>query len=130
MILATRVESASTLGALTPALHVLINRQHMFTIPTQHSSFISAVARPCPGCVIFARIMATNAGVDFVATKMLDGDDVEGRVPVRTLRALCYRQTVDHRCMRAGCVDVGHVVRSDATNVGRWMHDDVEMGLP
>lgn len=100
----------------------------MFALPTQHSSFIPTIARPCSRLVILARIVTTNARVEFAATKMLDGNDVERRVPVSALRAIRYGEAVDYSCMNAGWLDVGHVVRSDVRDVGRWMHDDVEMG--
>jgi hypothetical protein len=39
--------------------------------------------------MIFERIVATYARVVFLAAEVLDGDDVERGVPVRTLRCWC-----------------------------------------
>lgn len=128
VILAARIECAPTLDTFAPTFHVLVNCQDMFALPTQDCFCIPAVARPCPRFVIFASIMAANASVEFVTTEMLDGNNVERGMPVQALRAISDGHAVDYKCRRAGWLHVGHVVRSDVRDVGRRMHDDVEMG--
>ena len=47
---------------------------------------------------------------------------------MRALGAISDGHAVDYRCMTVGWLDVGHAVRIDVRDVGRRMHDDVEMG--
>lgn len=79
------VESTSTLRALAPTIHVLLDTQNMFAPPTEYGFLISFVKRPDSRLVVFKLIVAADACVELVATEVLDGDDVEGRVPVGAL---------------------------------------------
>jgi hypothetical protein len=111
MVLTSWIERASTCCAFAPALHVLFHRQNMFTVPTQYCSFVSAIPRPHIRFVRLACVVAADASVEFVAAKMFDGNDVERRMPMHTLRKRRDRDTVD--CgddWRRGGLDVGHVV--------------------
>jgi hypothetical protein len=95
MVLATGIECASTGYAFAPALHVFVHCQHVFTIPAQYGSFVSAMSWPHGRFVCLACVMATDAGVEFVAAEMLDGDDVEGRVPMNALGQRRDRYAMD-----------------------------------
>jgi hypothetical protein len=111
MVLTSWIERASTCCAFAPALHVLFHRQNMFTVPTQYRSFVSAIPRPHIKFVRLACVVAADASVEFVAAEMFDGNDVERRMPMHTLRKRRDRDTVD--CgddWRRGGLDVGHVV--------------------
>jgi hypothetical protein len=92
VVLAARIESASTGRAFASATHVLLHSQHMFTISAQYRSFVSAIARPHVRFVRLACVVAADACVEFVAAEMFDGNDVEGRVPMGTL---CARRDGD-----------------------------------
>jgi hypothetical protein len=85
MVLAAGIECASTYYASAPALHVFVHRQYMVAIPAQHRFFVSAIPWPHSRFVCFACVMATDAGVEFVAAEMFDGDDIEWRVPMSAL---------------------------------------------
>lgn len=111
MVLTSWIECASTCCAFAPTLHVPLHRQNMFTVPTQYRSFVSATPRPHIRFVRLACVVAADACVEFVAAEMFDGNDVEGRVPMRTLCKRRDRDAVD--CgdeWRGGGLDVGHVV--------------------
>jgi hypothetical protein len=85
MVLAAWVKCASTCCALAPTLHVFLYCQKIFTAPTKDCSFISVIPWPHIRFVRLACVMAADTSVKFVAAEMIDGDDVEGRVPMRTL---------------------------------------------
>jgi hypothetical protein len=78
MILTSRIEWTFTLGALASTLHVLFYRQHVLAIPAQYRFFVSSRARPNVRFVRLTCVVAADAGVEFVAAKVLDGNDVEG----------------------------------------------------
>ena len=81
-----RIEPASTSRALTSTSQILVDRQHIFACSTQYSLFIPPVLRPYPRLVRFACVVATDACIELIATEVLDGDDVERRVPMGALR--------------------------------------------
>ena len=89
MTLTPWIEPTTTRRAPTPALHILINTQHMLTLPTQHRRLIPSCTRPDTGFVVFACVVTSNARVKLVTAKVLDGDDVECRVPMCALGEWC-----------------------------------------
>jgi hypothetical protein len=78
MIPTSRVETTRTFCAFAATLHVLLNAQHMLALATEYGFFVPLAARPDSGFVILTCIVAANAGVELVAARMLDGDDIEG----------------------------------------------------
>ena len=58
----------------------------------------------------FACVVATDACIELAAAEMLDGDDIERRVPVRALRQRCEGNAVDCWGWRKGSSGFGHVV--------------------
>ena len=85
MVFASRVECPATLCAATPTRKILIDSQHMPAGAAQYGSLAALRTRPYGRGVSLASVVAADAGVEAVAAGMLDGDDVEGRVPVGTL---------------------------------------------
>ncbi len=85
MVFATRIECASALRALASAFHIFSDGQDMLALPTKHRTNISLIVRPDIRIVSFAGIVTTDARVELLAAEMLDGDDVEPRVPVGAL---------------------------------------------
>jgi hypothetical protein len=77
MILAPWIERAATCTALTPTLHVLVHCQDMLASTTEYYMLVSLITRPYTRFVVFAFVMAADARVEFVAAKVLDGDDVQ-----------------------------------------------------
>jgi hypothetical protein len=77
VILAAWIEAPPTFRALAPILHVLINRQHMFALSTQHRLLVALSFGPNARFVHLACVVTTNARVKLLAAKVLDGDDVE-----------------------------------------------------
>jgi hypothetical protein len=57
----------------------------MLALPTKHRTNISLIVWPDTRIVSFAGIVTTDARVELLAAEMLDGDDVEPRVPVGAL---------------------------------------------
>jgi hypothetical protein len=57
--------------------------------------------------------MAANAGVELLAAKVLNSDDVESGVPVGTLCEWCDGEAVDCRCIGGGCFGGRHVWEFD-----------------
>jgi len=84
--LTPRIESTSTSCALTSTAQILLNCQNILACSTQHSLFIPPVLRPYPRIMRFACVVTANACIELVATEVLDGDDVERRVPMGALR--------------------------------------------
>jgi hypothetical protein len=85
MVFTSRIECATTLCAATPARQILIDTQHVLTSAAQYGSLAALRNRPYSRRVGLASVVAADAGVEAVAAGMLDGDDVEGRVPMRAL---------------------------------------------
>lgn len=78
MPLAPWVETTPTTCAFTTTIHVLSNTQNMSALPTKYSSHVSLAQGPCSRRMIFKLIVAADTGVELVAAKVLDGDDIEG----------------------------------------------------
>lgn len=76
MVLASRIEAFSTLRTTASAVHILIDAQDVLTHPAKHCSFISLVSWPYTGLVGLLCIVTADAGVELLAAKVLDGDDV------------------------------------------------------
>lgn len=95
MILASRIERFATLSTFAPTAHVLLDSQDMLTRPTKHYSFVSLTHRPHIGLVGFTGIMATDAGVELLAAEVLNGDDVQWRVPMSALGQRGDAETVN-----------------------------------
>lgn len=60
----------------------------MFTHSTKYCLLVPLISWPHTGLVGLLCIMTADAGVEFLAAKVLDGDDVQGRVPVGALGQL------------------------------------------
>jgi hypothetical protein len=110
MLLTSRIER--TPAPLLPrtstsAFQVLLYRQLPFAFPTQHCHFIPFTLWPNARLVIFERIVAAYARVEFLAAEVFDGDDVEGGFPVRTLRCWCNFDAIDRWYITAS-QGVGH----------------------
>jgi hypothetical protein len=95
MHLAPRIEPAFASGAPAPTRHVLVYCQHMLAMPAQHCFLASPLARPNARFVRLTRVVAADARVELVAAEVLDGDDVEGRMPVGALRQWRHIEAVD-----------------------------------
>jgi hypothetical protein len=78
MILAPWIERASTCGTFTSTLQVFVHCQYMLARTTKHRVLASSVTRPDVRLVRLAFVVAANARVEFVAAKVLDGNDIEG----------------------------------------------------
>jgi len=89
MILAAWVKPTAALRALASTLHILIDGQHMLALATQHRHLLPQGAWPDAGVVWFGCVVASNARVELVAAKVLDGNDVERRMPVCALCEWC-----------------------------------------
>jgi hypothetical protein len=76
MVLAPGIEALSTLCTPASAVHVLVDAQNMFTCSTKHCPSVPLISWPYAGLVGLLCIMAADAGVEFLAAKVLDGDDV------------------------------------------------------
>lgn len=76
MVLAARIEPLSALRTTAPTAHVLVDSQDVFACSTNHGTLVSLVSRPHARLVRFTGIVAADAGVEFLAAEMLDGDDV------------------------------------------------------
>jgi hypothetical protein len=100
MPLTPRIETIPTLRTFTPARYILLNAQHMFANSTQHCLLGSLLTRPYTRLVSLACIVAADACVELITAVVLDGDDIEGRVPVSTLGCGGYVEAVD--CGRGG----------------------------
>jgi hypothetical protein len=85
MVLAAWVESASTFGASAAAVEVLVHGQNMFALSTEHRILIPSCLGPDFSCMRLECIVTADARVELVAAEMLDGDDVEQRVPMCAL---------------------------------------------
>jgi hypothetical protein len=105
MTLTPRIEALPTLGTTAPTTHVILDTEDMLASATQHCVFTSSTFRPDPRPVSLTRIVAADAGVVLPAAVMLDGDDIERRVPMGTLGQWCNRDTVNS--WRGGGIGVG-----------------------
>lgn len=77
MSLARRVKPSTALCALTSALHVLVYTEYMMAAATKYGLLCSLGPRPSFGIVRFQSIMTAYARIEFPATCVLDGNDVE-----------------------------------------------------
>lgn len=85
MPLTPRIKPTPTPHTHTPTPHVLLNTRHILAPATQHRALAPAAPWPHPRHMIFQPVVAADAGVELAAARVLDGDDVEGGVPVRAL---------------------------------------------
>lgn len=76
MIFASRIEALPTLGTAASAVHVLLDTEYVLASSTEHRPVVSLIFRPHGGLVSLTHIMAANAGIELLAAKVLDGDDV------------------------------------------------------
>lgn len=77
MIFTTRIELLAAPCALAPTTHVLFDCKNMLTCSAKHSCLMSLVAGPGTRLVSLDFIVAADAGVEFIAAEMLDGNYVE-----------------------------------------------------
>jgi hypothetical protein len=85
MPLTPRIEPTPTLSAFTSTRHILLDAQHVITRSTQHRFLVSSITRPATRRVCLACVVAADACVKFATAEVLDGDDIERRVPVSAL---------------------------------------------
>ena len=85
MPLTPRIEPRPATRTHTPTAQILVNPQHMLTLPAQDSLLVALRKRPDVRCVLLEGVVTTNASVEFAAAGVADGDDVQGRVPVCAL---------------------------------------------
>ena len=70
----------------------------MLALSAKYRTLISARKRPDKRHMWFAGVMTADASVELSTAEVLDGDDVERRVPVSALRQRCHRDAVNgHR---------------------------------
>ena len=70
----------------------------MLALSAKYRTLISARKRPDKRHMWFAGVMTADASVELLTAEVLDGDDVERRVPVSALRQRCHRDAVNgHR---------------------------------
>lgn len=88
MQLAPRIEACPAPWALVPASKVLLDCHLPVTPSAEHHPRLRLDLLPGPDLVrvISQGFVAGDAGVVCAAAEVLDGDDVERRVPVRALR--------------------------------------------
>lgn len=91
------IERASAFGTLAPALHVLIHGQNVLTRSAQHYFFAVLTDRPNIGFVVLACVMAADAGIEFVAAIVLDGNNIQRGVPVGALCEGRHGESMDLR---------------------------------
>ena len=77
VIFAPRIEALSTSSTLAAAAHILVNTQDMLTRSTKHCFLFSLTSWPDARFVGLTGIVTADAGVELLAAKMLDGDDVQ-----------------------------------------------------
>jgi hypothetical protein len=82
MAFTTRIEPRATLRTDTPTVQIFINRQLMLAAPTQDGSLVTLRNRPDARLVLLKGVVAADAGVEFPAAGVADGDDVAGRRPM------------------------------------------------
>ena len=85
VIFAPRIETFSTLRTFASAAHVFVDTQNMLASSAKHHFVLFSIPWPDSRLVIFACVVAADASVEFLAAKMLNGDDVQGRVPMTAL---------------------------------------------
>jgi hypothetical protein len=105
MILTSRIEALPTLSTTAPTIHVLFDTEDMLAGATKHRTIASSIPRPDSRLVSFTRVVAADAGIVLLTAVVLDGDDIERRVPMGTLGQWCDRDTVDS--WRRGRIGVG-----------------------
>jgi hypothetical protein len=94
VVLAPWIEATTTICTPAPTAHVLVNRQRVFALPTEHRLRVPLTFGPDARLVRLACVVTADARVKLLAAKVLDGDDVEGRMPVNALRKWCDRESV------------------------------------
>lgn len=96
MVFAPRIKALSALRTPTSALHVLVDAQDIFTRSAKHCLYVPLVPWPYAGLVGLLCIMAADAGVELLTAEVLDGNDVERRVPVGALSQRGDGETVNN----------------------------------
>jgi hypothetical protein len=66
----------------------------VFALPTEHRLLVPLGSWPDAGLMRLASVVTTDACVEFLAAEVLDGDDVEARVPMAAVRERCDRESV------------------------------------
>lgn len=124
MILTPRIEALPTLSTTAPTIHILFDTEDMLAGATKHRIVASSTFRPDSRLVSLTRVVAADAGIVLLAAVVLDGDDVERRVPMGTLGQWCDRDTVDS--WRRGRIEVGRHIA--LALIGRQLSgEDVKM---
>jgi hypothetical protein len=116
MILASWIECACASRTFASALHVFGNGQNVLALPTKYRTLVSPRKRPETRLVWFAGVMTADTSVELLAAEVLDGDDVERRVPMSALRQRCYGDAVNNwSFLGVGLQDsFGHGLRAGA----------------
>jgi hypothetical protein len=90
------IEATPTLRTLTPTAHILIDRQHVSALPTKYRLLVPLGLGPDARLVRLAHVVTADAGVELLAAEVLNGDDVERRMPVSALRKWRDRKSVNY----------------------------------
>jgi hypothetical protein len=80
-----RIKPSATTRATAPTVQVLVHRQYILALSTKNHSFAALGNWPDSGFVGFKFVVASYAGVEFIAAVVFDGDDVQGGIPVGAL---------------------------------------------
>ena len=85
VVFAPGIEAFSTLRTFASAAHVFVDTQYMLASSAKHHFVLFSIPWPDSRLVIFACVVAADASVELLAAKMLNGDNVQGRVPMAAL---------------------------------------------
>jgi hypothetical protein len=85
VVFTSGVEGTTALCTATPTGEIFINTQHVLAGAAQYGSLAALRHRPYSRRVGLASVVAGDAGVEAATTRVLDGDDIERRVPVGAL---------------------------------------------
>jgi hypothetical protein len=95
MVFTSWIERTTALCTATPTGKIVINTQHVLAGTAQYGSLAALRHRPYSRRVGLASVVAADAGVEAGTTGVLDGDDIERRVPVRALSQRGDGEAVD-----------------------------------
>jgi hypothetical protein len=95
MVFTSGVEGTTALCTATPTREIFINTQHVIAGTAQYGSLAALRHRPYSRQVGLASVVAGDAGVEAATTRVLDGDDIERRVPVGALGQRGDREAMD-----------------------------------
>lgn len=96
------VEARGTAGTFIPRAQVLVYGQFAATAPAEHGFCVAFVPWPYFRRMTGQGVMTADTGVVLAAALMLDGDDVQVRVPVSALRGGGDVDAVDERRLETG----------------------------